>query len=74
MQRQALLLAAATALVAITLAWLARERIWRRPPLAAVAVALVVGLLFLLRRIGWGELLVVAVVLLVPMLLVPARK
>ena len=74
MQRQALLLAAATALVAITLAWFARERLWRRPPLVVIMVALVVGLLFLLRRIGWGELLVVAVVILVPMLLVPARK
>jgi FtsH-binding integral membrane protein len=74
MQRQALLVAAATALVAIMLAWFARERLWRRPPLIVIMVALAVGLLFLFRRIGWGEILVVAVVVLVPMLLVPARK
>ncbi len=73
MQRQALLLVSATALVATALAWFARERLWRRPPLTVIGVALAVGLLFLLRRIGWGELLAVAAVLVVPMLIVPAR-
>jgi hypothetical protein len=73
MQRQALLVVAATALVAVALAWLARERLWRRPPLVVIAVALAVGLLFLMRRIGWGELVAVGAVIAIPALLVPAR-
>lgn len=71
MQRQAILLVAAAALVAVAIAWLARERLWRRPPLLVLLLALAVGLLALMRRIGWGELLAVAAVVVAPMVLLP---
>jgi hypothetical protein len=71
MQRQAILLVAAAALVAVSMAWLARERLWRRPPLLVLLLALAVVLLAIMRRIGWGELVAVAALVVVPMVLLP---
>jgi hypothetical protein len=58
----------------VLVAWVAKAGLWRRGRLFLVAVALVVALGALARRIGLGELLVLAVVVLIPLLVVPVRR
>jgi hypothetical protein len=68
------LVAFLTALAIVLAAWLARSGLWRRGRLALVAVAVVAALGLLARRLGLGELAVVAVLVVIPFLLVPARR
>lgn len=63
-----------TALVAVAAAWFIKTGLWRRARLALVTIAVFGGLALLTRRIGWGELLVLAVVVLVPFFVLPARR
>lgn len=74
MGRMQLLLVVATALAALAIAWLVRRGLWREKRLWPIAIVLLGGYALLARRIGWGELLVIAGVVLVPMLLVPVRR
>ena len=69
-----LLLVALAGLALVLVAWVAKAGLWRRGRLFLVAVALVVALGALARRIGLGELLVLAVVVLIPLLVVPIRR
>jgi hypothetical protein len=69
-----LLLVALTALALVLVAWAAKSGLWRRGRLAFVAIALVLALGVLARRIGLGEVLVLAVVVLIPFFVVPARR
>jgi hypothetical protein len=69
-----LLVVALAALALVLVAWVAKAGLWRRGRLFLVAVALVVALGVLARRIGLGELLVLAVVVLIPLLVVPAPR
>ncbi len=60
-------------LCVIAAGWFLRTGLWRRGRLALVTFAIFGGLALLSRRVGWGELVVIAVVALVPaMLLLPA--
>lgn len=55
--------------------WFLRTGLWRRGRLALVTFAIFGGLALLSRRVGLGELVVIAVVALVPaMLLLPGGK
>ncbi len=75
MGRLELLVVVAVALAMVGVAWFLRTGLWRRGRLALVALALLAGFLLLTRRVGWGELLVVLVLLLLPALLLgPARE
>ena len=74
MAAKQLLVVALAALALILVAWVAKAALWRRGRLFLVAVALVVALGVLARRIGLGELLVLAVVVLIPLLVVPAPR
>lgn len=69
-----LLLVALAALALVLVAWVAKAGLWRRGRLFLVAIGLVVALGVLVRRIGLGELLVVAVVVLIPLLVVPLPR
>jgi hypothetical protein len=71
--RQALLLVAALVLAFVGVAWFLRSGLWQRPRLAVFAIAAVVALALLSRRVGVGELVVVAVVALVPAMLFSRR-
>ena len=73
--RMQLLVVAAAVLALVGVAWFARAGLWRRGRLLPIALALAVGLGVLSRRIGAGELVVIAAVVLVPMLLLgPGRS
>ncbi len=71
--RQALLVVAGLGLTLVCVAWFLRSGLWRRRRLAVVAIAAVVALAVLSRRVGAGELLVVAAVILVPAMLFSSR-
>lgn len=59
-------------LCVVAAGWFLRAGLWRRGRLALVTLAIFGGLALLSRRVGLGELLVIAVVALVPaMLLLP---
>jgi len=73
MGRIELLIVAALALSAVTLGWFARSGIWRRRRLAIIAGAVLAAFLILSRRVGWGELLVVAAVVVLPAVILPSR-
>lgn len=62
MGRIELFIVAGVALLGVGTAWLLRTGLWRRGRLAFVAASVVAGLLLLTRRVGWGELGVLAVV------------
>jgi len=72
--RTQLLVVALAALAAILLGWFARTGLWRRHRLAIVAVAVAFGLLAATRRLGLQELAIVAGLVLVSTLLLPARR
>jgi hypothetical protein len=74
MAAKQLLVVALTALALVSVASVLKTGLWRRARLALVGVALVVALGVLARRIGLGELLVLAVVVLIPFFVVPARR
>jgi hypothetical protein len=73
-QPKPLLTFAALALLLLIAGWIFRERVWRRPRAFALAAVVAVGLLMVLRRVGWAELLVVVAVMLLPVLLIPPPK
>jgi hypothetical protein len=72
--RTQLLVLTLVALGAVLLGWFARAGLWRRHRLTFVAAAIAGGLLALSRRIGVQELAIVAGLVLVAALLVPARR
>ncbi len=67
-----LLVLALTALAAVSVAWLARTGRWRQRRLVPITIAALGAYVLLARRLGWGELLVLAV-LVVPLVFLPAR-
>ncbi|HSM92397.1 MAG TPA: hypothetical protein VLT47_05865 [Anaeromyxobacteraceae bacterium] len=74
MTRTQLLVLALAALAAVVVGWIARSGLWRRHRVAIVGGAALLGLLGLSRRLGWQELAIVAGVVLVAAVLVPARR
>lgn len=74
MTRAQLLVLALAFLAAVLVGWIARSGLWRRHRIAILGGSAVLGLLTLSRRIGWQELAVVAGVVLLATLLVPARR
>jgi len=70
--RVELLLVFLTALAGIGVAWFARTGRWRQRRLVPITLAVLAGYALLARRLGWGELLVVAV-LVIPVMFLPAR-
>lgn len=63
-----------TGLAAIAAAWFIRTGLWRRARLGLVTAAIFGGLALLSRRVGLAELVVLAVIVLVPLLVLPARR
>jgi hypothetical protein len=74
MGQMQLILLVATLLAGVAVAWLVHRGLWREKRLWPIAILLLGGYALLARRLGWGELLVLAGVVLVPLLLVPARR
>ena len=74
MTRTQLLALTLVALAAILLGWLARTGLWRRRRLTFVTAAVAGGLLALSRRVGIQELAIVAGLVLLAALLLPARR
>jgi hypothetical protein len=72
--RTQLLVVALAALAAVLLGWFARTGLWRRHRLTILAVAVAVGLLAATRRLGLQELAIVAGLVLVSTLLLPASR
>ncbi len=65
-----LLVLFAVAMFAATAWWFVRAGHWKRPRLALFTIGIFGGLLLLTRRVGWGELVVLAVLILLPYMLV----
>lgn len=74
MTRTQLLVLSLALLSAVVVGWIARSGLWRRHRVAIVGAAVLVGLLALTRRLGWQELALVAGVVLLAMLTIPARR
>lgn len=72
--RTQLLILALAALATVLLAWLVKSGLWRRHRLALLVAAVAVGLLILTRRVGLQELAIVAGLVLVATVLLPARR
>jgi len=72
--RTQLLVVTLALLAAVTLGWLARSGLWRRRRLTFVAAAVAGGLLALSRRVGVQEVAIVAGVVVIAALLLPARR
>lgn len=72
--RLELLVVALTILAVVGVAWFVKGGHWRRGRLLFLGVALLGGLAVLARRLGWGELLVVLVLLGIPFFVLPARR
>ncbi|WP_242342040.1 hypothetical protein [Anaeromyxobacter terrae] len=70
--RVQLLVLVLTALAAISVAWFARTGRWRQRRLVPITIAVLGAYVLLARRLGWGELLVLAV-LVVPLVFLPTR-
>ncbi len=70
--RVELLVLVLTVLAGLGVAWLARTGRWRQRRLVPITLAVLVAYALLARRLGWGELLVVAV-LVVPLVFLPVR-
>lgn len=68
------LVAFGTALAVVLVAWLARSGLWRRGRFGLAAIAVVAALGFFARRLGLAELAVVAILVVIPFLIVPARR
>jgi hypothetical protein len=72
--RSELLVVVLTILAVITGAWLLKTGLWRRTSLLLVTATVFGGLALLTRRVGWGELVVIALLLGIPFLIfAPAR-
>jgi hypothetical protein len=61
-------------LAVVALAWMFRGGFARRNRLWVVTIGLLMALGVLARRMGWGEVAVLAVLAFVPLLMLPARK
>jgi uncharacterized membrane protein (DUF4010 family) len=72
--RTRLLVLVLALLAAITVGWIVRSGLWRRHRFAIVGAAVLVGLLALTRRLGWQELAIVAGVVVMAAVMVPARR
>ncbi|HSD19862.1 MAG TPA: hypothetical protein VLC54_07490 [Anaeromyxobacter sp.] len=70
--RVELLVLVVTVLAGIGVAWFARTGRWRQRRLLPITIAVLVAYVLLARRLGWGELLVIAV-LVVPLVFLPVR-
>ena len=70
--RLELLVLVVTVLAGIGVAWFARTGRWRQRRLVPITIAVLVAYVLLARRLGWGELLVIAV-LAVPLVFLPVR-
>jgi hypothetical protein len=70
--RVELLVLVLTVLAGIGVAWFARTGRWRQRRLVPITIAVLVAYVLLARRLGWGELLVIAV-LVVPLVFLPVR-
>ncbi len=70
--RLELLVLVVTVLAGIGVAWFARTGRWRQRRLVPITIAVLVAYVLLARRLGWGELLVIAV-LVVPLVFLPVR-
>lgn len=68
--QRALLVLVSLGVLAAAAYWLVRRGHWKRPRFALLTAGVVVGLLLLTRRVGWGELGVLAVLVLLPWALV----
>ncbi len=74
MSRIQLLILCLALLSAVVVGWIARAGLWRRHRLAIIGGGVLFGLLMLTRRLGWQELLIVAGVVLLAFLMVPAAR
>ncbi len=74
MTRTQLLVLCLALLAAVVVGWIGRSGLWRRHRVAIVGGAALLGLLALTRRLGWMELAIVAGVVLLAALMVPARR
>lgn len=74
MTRTQLLVLALALLALVALGWIAWTGLWRRHRVAIVGAGILLGLLALTRRMGWPELAILAGVVLLSLLLVPARR
>jgi hypothetical protein len=63
-----------TLLAVVAVAWLIKAGHWRRGRLLLVTGGIAVALALLTRRLGLGELVILAVLVLLPALLLPARR
>jgi hypothetical protein len=70
--RVELLVLVLTVLAGIGVAWFARTGRWRQRRLVPITIAVLAAYVLLARRLGWGELLVIAV-LVVPLVFLPVR-
>lgn len=74
MTRTQLLVLVLAILATVVLGWLWRSGLWRRHRVAILGAAILAGLLGLTRRLGWQELGIVAGVVVLAAVLVPARR
>lgn len=74
MSRTQLLVLALAALAAVLVGWIARSGLWRRHRVAFLGAGALIGLLALSRRLGWQELAIVAGLVVLAAVLVPARR
>ncbi|ABC83893.1 hypothetical protein Adeh_4129 [Anaeromyxobacter dehalogenans 2CP-C] len=74
MGRTELFLVVLLALAVVGVAWFLRTGAWKRGRIGIVAAGLLVGLLLLTRRVGWGELAVVLVLAGIPFFLLAPRR
>ncbi len=72
--RTQLLVLSLALLGAVLVGWIVRSGLWRRHRIAMVGAAVLLGLLALTRRLGWAEVAVVAGVIVLAAILVPARR
>jgi hypothetical protein len=70
--RLELLVVVLTLLAGVGVAWFATTGRWRQRRLVPITLAGLIAYVLLARRLGWGELLVVAV-LVVPLVFLPVR-
>ncbi len=74
MSRTQLLVLALALLAAVLVGWIARSGLWKRHRIAILGGAALLGLLALTRRLGWQELAIVAGVVVLAAVMVPARR
>lgn len=61
-------------LLLVAVAWFIRTRRLGERRLLPIGIALVAGLALLSRRVGWGELLLIAAAIVVPAIIVQPRR